>query len=248
MIPVLMVLGLAAVPAAAQELELGRVTTATASGDGSMFQFRATSAGMLTVVVRGTGAGDLALGVGDQDGQMLPGGHSDQDIGGKVGAEQLAVAIPRAGLYTVRVGAWGETVSFQIGASWVPFPELETPADPDGAPSRATALTTAQQNVQESLDGSAGDYWDWFVITADRAGTLTVVTRAPEGDLALELYEPGSYASPSERSDADLQDSGGNEALTLAVTAGQKLFFRVVDIGGGDSPVSYRLQVSFIPD
>ena len=247
MVSVLLGLGLVAAPVAAQQLEPGRVVTGTASDQDAVFQFRAASAGVLTVVVRATGEGDLSLVVGDEDGQMLPDGHSDQDLSGNAGAEQVTVTIPRAGVYSARVRTWSGTVPFQIGASWLSFPALETPADPDGAPSRATVLTTGQQNVQDALDASTGDHWDWFVITADRAGTLTVVTRAAEGDLALEAYEPGSYLSPSERSDQDLQESGGNEALTLTVAAGQKLYFKVVEIGGGTA-LSYRLQVAFIPD
>jgi hypothetical protein len=101
--------------------------------------------------------------------------------------------------------------------------------------------------MQDSLDAQSGDYWDWFVVTVERAGTLTVVTRAPEGDIALEAYHPGEFQRPVERSDQDLQETGGNEALTLVVAAGEKLYFRVVEIGSGEM-VRYRLQTSFIPD
>jgi hypothetical protein len=240
-------LGFAAPPAAAQQLELGAVITGTASDEGAVYQFRAASAGLLTVVVRATGEGDLAITVGDEDGQPLANGHGDQDLNGNAGAEQLVVTIPRAGSYTVRIRSWSGEASFQVGASWLPFAALETPADPDGRPGNSTALAAEQQSRQDALDHAAGDYWDWFVITAEQAGTLTVVTRAEEGDLALEAYNPGAYTYPAERSDADLQGSSGSEALTLAVTAGQRLFFRVVDIGGY-APVSYRLQVSFIAD
>lgn len=240
-------LGLVVAQAGAQQLTLGSVTTGTASEQGVVLQFTATSAGLLTVVIRSSADGDIVLTVGDEDGQPLAGGHSDQDLNGNAGAEQLVVTIPRAGTYTVRVGSWGGPVPFQIGASWLPFPALELPADPDGSPSRATALTTAQQNRQDALDPATGDYWDWYVITAEQAGTLTVVTRADEGDVALEAYHPGAFGSSAERSDSDLQGSTGNEALTLAVTAGQKLFFKVVDIGG-QAAITYRLQVSFIPD
>jgi hypothetical protein len=243
----ILALGLGAAQAGAQQLAVGSVTSGTASDQGAVFQFRASSAGLLTVVVRGTADGDLVLTVGDEDGQPLAGGHSDQDLNGNAGAEQLMVTVPRAGAYTVRVASWSGTAPFQIGASWLSFPALELPTDPDGAPSRATALTTAQQSRQDALDHATGDYWDWYVITADGAGTLTVVTRAEEGDVALEAYLQGSFANPSERSDADLQGSGGNEALTLAVTAGQKLYFKVVDIGG-QGAMTYRLQVSFIAD
>lgn len=240
-------LTLIASPGAAQQLEVGAVTTGTASEEGAVFPFRASSAGLLTVVVRATADGDLAVTVGDEDGQPLAGGHADADLNGNAGAEQLVVTIPRAGSYTVRIRSWTGSTPFQVGASWLAFPALETPADPDGRPGSATALGTEQQSRQDALDQAAGDYWDWYVVTADRAGTLTVVTRAEEGDIALEAYNPGAYTYPAERSDADLQGSAGSEALTLAVTAGQRLYFRVVDIGGY-GPVSYRLQVSFIAD
>ena len=71
-------------------------------------------------------------------------------------------------------------------------------------------------------------------------------SRADEGDLILEAYHPGEFAEAFERSDQDLQGNTGNEALTLLVEAGEKLFFRVSAFSQGAS-VPYRLQVGFIP-
>ncbi len=235
--------------AGAQHLELGGVTTASTSDTKvADFAFNASAAGVLTIVVRATDESDLVLSVTDQDGQPLPEARSDQDLGGSGGAEQLAVTIPRAGTYRVKVEPYGSGVAqFKIGASWVTFPDLEVPADPDGSPSTATAIRAGQDPVQGSLNGATGDFWDWYVFTAGQAGTVTVTTRTEEGDLVLEAYDPGDYGEPAERSDQDLQDTSGNEALTLVVTSGQKVYFKV-KAWDEAAQINYRLQVGFMPD
>ena len=81
----------------------------------------------------------------------------------------------------------------------------------------------------------AGDYWDWFVLKAEKGGTLTVATRAEEGDLILEAFSPGEFAEALERSDQDLQGNGGNEALTLVVDPGDEFFFKVSAFSQGPS-------------
>ena len=232
----------------AQQLELGGVTmSSTSDAKVAEFSFNAQSAGVLTVVVRSADESDLVLVVTDQDGQQLTEARSDRDLGGDSGAEQLAVTIPRAGSYRVQVEPFGSGVSqFKIGASWIAFPDLEVPADPNGSPSTATAIRVGQP-LQESLDGTTGDHWDWFVFTAEQAGTVTVTTRSEDGDLVLEAYDVGEYGEPIERSDQDLQGTSGNEALTLIVTAGQKVFFKVMAWNEG-AQIDYRLQVGFMPD
>ncbi len=235
--------------AGAQQLELGGVTTSsTSTNKVAQFAFNAPSAGVLTVVIRSIGESDLVLTVSDQDGQPLPEARSDQDLGGDSGAEQLAVTIPRAGTYLVQVEPFGSgDARFNIGASWITFPDLEVPPDPNGSPSNATAIRAGQQPLQESLDGTAGDYWDWFVFTAEQAGTVTVTTRSDDGDLVLEAYDAGDYGEPVERSDQDLQGTSGNEALTLIVSAGQKVYFKVKAWNEG-AQIAYRLQVGFMQD
>lgn len=238
------------VPSAkAQALELGRVINASTSDENvAAFTFQAKSAGVLTVAARATDESDLILVVTDADGQQLPEGRSDQDIGGNSGAEQLAITIPRAGAYFVRVETFlsGNT-DFRIGASWLAFADLEVAADPDGSPSTAIPIGAGQQTISESINGASGDYWDWFVFSADEAGTLTVATRAEEGDLVLEAFREGDFSEAWERSDQDLQGINGNEALTLLITAGQKLYFKVSSFSEGAS-VPYNLQVGFMPD
>ncbi len=234
----------------AQGLPLGRISKGmTTTGAVASYQFRAESAGILTVVIRSTDESDLVLAVTDADGQNLPDGRSDQDLGGDAGAEQFAVTLPRAGTYYIRVEPFGSgTSSFRIGASWLGFSELEQPADPDGAPSTAKTIAIGQDPLNDMLDPSSGDYWDWFAVRADRAGMLTVATRAAEGDLVLEAYDAGEYNEAIERSDQDLQEINGNEALTLSVTQGQIMYFKVSTFGSASSAIAYRLSLGFIPD
>lgn len=230
-------------------LEPGSVIQGSTSYDGaSIYGFEASAAGVLTIVVRSSDGDDVFLLVTDADGQPLPSGRSDQDLGGDAGAEQFAVTLPRAGSYQVRVETYSETQApFKIGVSWLPFPDLTVPPDPDGSPGSAASLSIGQATREDELNGPAGDYWDWFVLKADKAGTLTVATRADEGDLILEAFEPGMFAEAMERSDQDLQGSGGNEALTLIVETGDEFFFKVSAFSEGAS-VPYRLQVGFIPN
>lgn len=216
--------------------------------EGASYGFDAGSAGVLTIVVRSLDETDLLLLVTDSDGQPLPDGRSDQDLGGDSGAEQFAVTLPRAGKYQIWVQTFGSgQANFKVGVSWLPFPDLALPADPDGSPSSANQIQVGQDTRNDSLDGATGDYWDWFVLRVEKGGTLTVATRADEGDLILEAYGPGEFTEALERSDQDLQGQGGNEALTLVVEPGEEFFFKVSSFSEGGA-VSYRLQVGFIPN
>jgi hypothetical protein len=233
---------------ALEELRSGRVVEGSVEWEGSaQYSFNAGGAGVLTVVARAANDSDLLLAVTDADGQPLPEGRSDQDLGGDVGAEQFAVTLPRAGAYRVVIETFGGgQASFRMGVSWLPFPDLEVPADPDGSPSSARRISVGQGPHEDSVDGGSGDYWDWFVLKADKAGTLTLATRTDGGDLVLAAFEAGSFAEPLELSDQDLQGNGGNEAVTLVVEPGQEFFFQVSAFSGGVA-VPYRLQVGFIP-
>jgi len=214
----------------------------------ALHTFEAGAAGVLTVVVRSLDETDLFLLVTDSDGQLLPNGRSDQDLGEDAGAEQFAVTLPRAGKYQVRVETFGGSEgAFRIGVSWLPFPDLAVPADPDGSPSSANRIRVGQGTRDDSIDGASGDYWDWFVLKVEKGGTLTVATRAEEGDLILEAFGSDDFSEALERSDQDLQGNGGNEALTLVVEPGEEFFFKVSAFSEGGS-VPYRLQVGFIPN
>lgn len=227
----------------------GQVIQGESSVDGGAeFRFDADAAGVLTVVARSTNQSDLVLLVTDADGQPLPNGRSDQDIGSDTGAEQFAVTIPRAGQYLVRVETFGGAgAAFKLGASWLAFPDLEVPADPDGSPSSAIRISVGQGARDDSINQNPGDYWDWFVLTAEQAGTLTVLTRADEGDLVLEAYDDGEYSEAIQRSDQDLQGTAGNESVTLVAEAGQTFYLKVAAFSEGVA-IQYQLRIGFIPD
>lgn len=230
-------------------LTIGSTTPGTTStGDVASYEFNAPSAGVLTVAVRATSETDLVLLVTDTDGQTLSDGRSDQDLGGDSGAEQLAITLPRAGKYSVRVRPFSSGLGeFRIGASWLEFPELEQPADPDGSPSTANPMAVGK-GINDTIDPSAGDYWDWFSIQIGQSGQLRVTTQASEGDLVLESFNEGEFAEPVERSDQDLQEVAGNEAIVLDVTAGQMLYFKVSAFLSTGQAVAYRLTAGLIQD
>lgn len=227
----------------------GQVTEGRTGWEGpATYGFEAESAGVLTIVVRSQDETDLFLLVTDADGQPLPEGRSDQDLGGDSGAEQFAVTLPRPGRYQIRVESYGSSnAPFKIGVAWLPFPDLAVPPDPDGSPASAIRIQIGQDTRNDAIDSLKGDHWDWYVMTVETAGTLTVATRAEEGDLVLEAFKPGEFTEAAERSDQDLQGAGGNEALTLVVEAGEVLFFKVSAFGSSAS-VAYRLQIGFIPN
>ena len=230
-------------------LPIGSTTLGTTStGAVASYEFNAPSAGVLTVAVRATSETDLVLLVTDADGQALSDGQSDQDLGGDSGAEQLAITLPRAGKYSVRVRPFSSSLGeFRIGASWLEFPELERPADPDGSPSTASPMAVGE-GINDTIDPSAGDHWDWFSIQIGQSGQLRVATRASEGDLVLESFNEGEFAEPVERSDQDLQEVSGNEAIELFVTAGQTLYFKVSAFSSTGGAIAYRLTAGLIPD
>ena len=220
----------------------------TSSGAVASYEFSAPSAGVLTVAVRATTETDLVLLVTDADGQALPDGRSDQDLGGDSGAEQLGITLPRAGRYSARVRPFSSGLGeFQIGASWLEFPELERPGDPDGSPSTANPMAVGE-GINHTIDPSAGDNWDWFSIQIGQSGQLRVATHAPEGDLVLESFNEGEFAEPVERSDQDLQEVTGNEAIVLAVTAGQTLYFKVSAYSSFGEAIAYQLTAGLIQD
>jgi len=220
----------------------------TSTGAVASYDFNAPAAGVLTVAVRATTETDLVLLVTDTDGQVLRDGQSDQDLGGDSGAEQLAITLPRAGRYSVRVRPFSSGLGeFRIGASWLEFPELERPADPDGSPSTASPMVVGE-GINDTIDPSAGDHWDWFSIRIGQSGQLRVATLAREGDLVLESFNEGEFAEPVERSDQDLQEVAGNEAIVLGVTAGQTLYFKVSAFSSTAEAIAYRLTAGLISD
>jgi hypothetical protein len=228
-------------------LPMGQAAPGTTKSEGATYGFKAESAGVLTVALRGEGESDLVLLVTDEDGQTVQNGRSDQDLGGARGAEQLAVTIPYPGDYIVRVDmSGGDTAKFSIGASWLVLPQAARQPDPDGRPRSANPLEVGKA-VTDTVDASAGDMWDWFAVQIQAPGTLTVLTKAPEGDLVLEAFHDGNFREPAERSDQDMQEVKGNESISMHVEAGQTIFFRVSSLFSG-GPISYKITSGLIPD
>jgi hypothetical protein len=211
----------------------------------AMFTFTATEAGLLAVTVVGKDPeADLVVETLDEDLQPLDDGSSDRDRYGHKGKEYLAVMLPEPGTYLVRVKARSsETASFSVSAAFAPAPGFSA-IDPDRRPSKAAAVTVGKP-VQETLGGQ--DRWDWFAVRSEAEGTLTILTKAPEGDLKLEAFAEGNYADDIARSDADLQEKKGNESVSFEVTAGQTIYVRVTIISG-DAQIEYKLVTALIPN
>lgn len=244
----LVVSALLGAPAWAQEaaaLPVGTSAQAAASDEApARFSFAAKEAGLLAVTVVGQSADvDLFIETYDQDMQALDDGTADRDRYGHKGKEYLAVLLPEAGTYHVFVKARGEKTGFTIGAAFAPAAGFAE-ADPDRRPSKAGAVTVGKP-VEDTLGGQ--DRWDWFAVRSEAEGTLTILTKAAEGDLKLEAFAEGEYVEAVARSDADLQEKKGNESVSLEVKAGQTIYVRVTVLSS-DGPVPYRLVTALIPN
>jgi len=234
--------GLAAAQAALPSAQAAGVTTADQPAE---YRFTAAGAGFLTVVVRGDGA-DLVLMLLDRDGQVLV--RSDQDVGGDTSAEQIATPVAAAGEYTVVVDTFRDRGTFRIASAFVPFAELATPPDADGAPSTARAVS-ANEAVEDSINPAGGDAVDWFVFRPAAAGTVTFATRGQgEGDLILEAFADGNFREAAGRSDQDLQDDRANESVTATAPSNEPVYAKVSAFSSSEGAVPYRLVVVFIPD
>lgn len=240
---------IATIPAAyasQQQLTLGRIVEGTTSSSGpAVFVFTAETPGVLTVVVRGKDDSDLQIVVTDAVGQELPGGRFDVDLRGNVGAEQGATVISAPGEYQVQVHTWSGMGGFEMAASWLEFASLGGPADVDGMPTAAAALVPGTP-IADSINPSGGDAWDWFKVTADSAGAITVITEAPEGDLVLEVFREGEFGEALNRSDQDMQGVTGNESLTVQAAAGETYYFRVSPAFESGESIEYRVRAGIM--
>ena len=218
-------------------------------GEAAKYRYAAAGPGVLTVAVNGVA--DLILTVTDEDGQVLPDGRADRDLRGVVGAEMLAVVLPRRGAYLVEISAnsAGGAVPFALSAAFALMPAFERAEDPDGRPGNARTLE-AGTGHDDALNLDDGDPADWFTLRASAAMTLFVMTRVPEGasgDLILEAFIGGSFTEPTVRSDQDLQGNTGNETVSVDLKAGDVLHLRVSALGERGSAVPYRISVTRAP-
>jgi hypothetical protein len=154
--------------------------------------------------------------------------------------------IPSAGDYRVQILTFGGGGGrFDIAASWLEFADLGGPADPDGMPTAAAALNPGSP-IDDSINPSGGDAWDWFKVTAESAGVITVITEAPEGDLVLEVFNDGAFGDPVNRSDQDMQGVVGNESITIQAAAGQTFYFRVSPAFDMGNTITYRIRAGIM--
>lgn len=220
--------------------------TARAADDApAEFRFAAETAGFLTVVVRGTDNADLSIAVTDDIGQLLPQGEADRDLGGDQGAEQLTITVPNPGDYGVHIRTWSGSGAFRIASAWIAFPDVQAAPDPDGKPTTATALVPGTA-IEESLDPSGGDAWDWFAVTSDTAGAVTVITEAPDGDLVIEVFREGAYGEAIGRSDQDMDGVAGNESLTARIEAGGTVYFKVASLFDSADRIAYNIRAGVL--
>jgi hypothetical protein len=215
-------------------------------GEDSFYTVKVPSAGALTLVAHGEGG--LFLLVTDEDGQAL--GDGQISPSNEAGQVLGTVALTAAGSYRVVVEDYGAGSGSRYGlaASFLAFPPLAREPDPDGRPSQARPITIGE-GVDATMDSSAGDLRDWYVMTAPSAGTFTVVTRGPADtmdDLVLEAFLEGDFATPVQRSDDDHQGNRSSESVSVSVNAGQVMHVRVTSRYSAGESSPYRLSVGFI--
>lgn len=255
---------LLAAAAAAQDgpppLPLGVSAKGQARKDApAAYVVEAKEAGVLTVVTTGEGEADLTVSVCDAEGQVLPdylddtgqlhpGARADGDLLGGRGNEAVTALLPAAGRYLVVVEVAQPEGRFTLAGSFAPAPALARPADPDGRPGAAAALQAGAQTVQvdETVTPRDGDLRDWFAVKAARAGVLTVVVRAPEGDLRLEAFLPAELRRPVQQSDDDEQGVPGNESVALPVKEGDVVLVRVSAVFLHGDRAAYRLVTAVV--
>ena len=245
-------LALAPLPVAAQSaLPLGAVTSGMVVQDApGVFEVKLDGPGFLSVMVRSESQEDLILSVTDDEGQVLLDGRSDTDRAGDMSAEQLMVQIPWSGLYRVVVDRnYGMgSVSFDVGASFLPTELAAVEPDPDGKPSTAMVLSVGDGH-EDTIDPALGDGWDWYRVTAEKPGVLTVLTRAvggDSGDLRLEVFREGELSEPVDNSDQDQEGVLANETVTISVSAGETVYVKVGPSFMGGARVSYRVANGLI--
>lgn len=237
---------------AQESLPLGSTTTGTVASQMPVeYTVDFDGPGFLSVVVRAAADDDdLVLLVTDDEGQVLPSARSDSDLNGRMGAEQLLVQIPWGGRYNVVVEQYygSGAIAYDVGASFLPTAMAAADPDPDGKPSGATPLAIDEMH-DDSINPGGGDGWDWYAITAESSGVLTVLTRAvddDEGDLRLDVFRADDLREPADGSD---QDQGGvmtNETITIDVEAGETIYVKVAPSFAANGTVSYRIVSGLI--
>lgn len=209
-----------------------------------------SSSGLFAVALQGTGeGGDLTLAVYGPDYMEPELIFSDQDIGGDYTRETACTILPRSGTYYVKIGTY-EMSPFELITTFAPFGD-PLPEDPDGISVNAASIRMGEasrsEGISDSIDGSAGDYRDWFRFTPEDNGLLTISIMADEdGDLILSAH---GYENPLQSelgySDNDFEGEMGNERLVIDCNMDEDI---LIQVRGYNENVtdSYTLRLNFM--
>lgn len=228
----------------AQDLPVGSTVEARVLPEQSAsYRFRADGPGGLALVLRAGGADDdLAISVAEPSGQELVGGYVDHDENGRLGDEQGVVTIPEAGEYTVFVDSYAEgPARFTLAASFLPMEELAPRRKVRHAsPDDAIALRPGEA-VNETVRPLRDEPRDWYVVTPDRAGTLTIRV-VGDGDVILERFAPDEFRNAKDFVDNDDNGEKGRETMTASGRAGVPVYVRVTGWEASDYRISAELS------
>lgn len=229
-----------------QALPVGDFTTVSISHNTpAAFSFVANQAGALSIIARAADL-DIKFSVQNSQGMTIPGSETDIDYGGDTGAEHAVVIIPRAGTYRVLIELTMGLGSGQVtvGASWLPYPGLAPALFPHSEPDTAVALALGEQH-QGTIQGGGPQRHYWYALHSNQAGQVVLATRAPEGDLKIEVYRANNFARPETTVDNDENGVRGNETATVQVVANETVYFRVVAWGHGMN-IPFEVRTAFL--
>lgn len=212
-----------------QALDWDAITTVTVESEKPvLLSFTTESAGLLALATRSDEDGDLQLRVLDAHRVALEDSRIDIDYEGNASNEQGAIVIPRAGQYFAvvekRFGRGATTA--QLGASWLAFPAMEQEDFAHSNPANAKALSPGEGH-EGHISKESGQHWYWYSITSEGQGQVFLSTRAPVGDLLIEVYRDGQFIDPEAQVNNNEDGVRGNETANIRVNADETVYFRV---------------------
>jgi hypothetical protein len=199
-------------------------------GDRDVFHVTVDTAGSLVVDLTGLGGVDTYLHVYDADGNLI--GEND-DSGGTLNSRiELAV---EPGVYFVSAGSYddSETGDYRL--------DVTLDSDDHGdSRDEATKLTMSATGAAGSpgVIGGDGDR-DYFQITANRSGQMTITATAGGSDLDTIV---AVYDSRGRRIALNDDWSGTDSRAVIRARAGQVYFVEVAGYGG--STGGYHLDIA----
>ena len=211
----------------------------------AVFRFEADKAGGLAVVARGEDGLDLALELTDDTGQAVYNGYGDGDWFGDLAWEQAVLPMPREGVYRLYVDAIEGDGEVEVLARVLPFPRNAMPADPLGSPTQAAALEPGAWTTQ-SIRPQRGDLRDWYRLEATRDGVVTALLQGEgDTDFILEAFTEHEFRAALRFADDTDPDRLGDESITLEVSQGEPIYFRVWGYSQDDAG-DYRFMAGYV--